>query len=287
MQTADWENPVHGAAPDHGRRRFLKQVSAGAGALAVAGAAAPMRLLGQSTQPVTDADILNFALNLEYLEANFYTVATTGKTIDQLGIGISGAGTQGAVSGGHIVQFSDMERLHIAEQIANDEQAHVKLLRAALGSAAVAQPAINLDALGVGFDSQAEFLTLARAFEDTGVSAYGGAALYIQNKTYLSVAARILSIENQHTANIRFQLLHDEVDNGGLGPLDNVDIQVDDYRFFSSTYQGLSVIRSPRQVLDIVFHCTGCTSGGFYPNGVNSSNLAGLAAVPTPDEYIA
>lgn len=283
MKTAVVESLVRDGAS---RRRFLKQATVAAGTLAVAGVAAKPRLLAQS-MPVTDADILNFALNLEYLEANFYTVATIGKTIAEIGIGTSGAGTPGDVTGGHSVQFSNRERYNIAAAIAADEQHHVTLLRTALGSAAVAQPAINLDALGIGFGSQSEFLQLARAFEDTGVSAYGGAAPYISNKLYLQTAARILAIEGEHTANIRLQLLADEIDDGVVGSLDDVDLPTLNYRYFSSNCEGLSVIRSPRQVLDIVFHSKGATSGGFYPNGVNSSNLAGLAAVPDPNQYVA
>ncbi len=50
------------------------------------------------------------------------------------------------------------------------------LLQSALGSAAISEPAINLNALGFGFGSQNDFLKLARIFEDIGVSAYAGAA---------------------------------------------------------------------------------------------------------------
>ena len=56
--------------------------------------------------------------------------------------------------------------MQVARDIANEEQMHVKLLRTALGSAAVAKPAIDLAALGIGFANVTEFLTLARAFED-------------------------------------------------------------------------------------------------------------------------
>ena len=59
------------------------------GGAALAGMAIS-RSAGAQSATVTDSDILNFALNLEYLEAQFYTLATTGKTIDQVGIAITG-----------------------------------------------------------------------------------------------------------------------------------------------------------------------------------------------------
>ena len=39
---------------------------------------------------IEEVDILNFALNLEYLEAEFYTYATTGKSITSFGIATKG-----------------------------------------------------------------------------------------------------------------------------------------------------------------------------------------------------
>ncbi|MGH9466834.1 MAG: ferritin-like domain-containing protein, partial [Terriglobales bacterium] len=241
-------------------------IAAAAQPLAAAGAGR-RQMSGTAASPVTDADIANFALNLEYLEAEFYTMATSGKTIDTFGIDTTGAGTKGPTSGGAMVPFANNERMAVAMQIASDERAHVQLLRQLLGTAAIAKPAINLDALGVGFANQAEFLTLARAFEDTGVSAYGGAAPLIKSPLILGTAARILAAEGEHAANIRFQLLLDEIDNDSLSPLDSVDLSTGNYRYFSVTSQGLTTIRSPRQVLDIVFHCTGCSAGGFFPGG--------------------
>src|ERR1700730_4619568 len=54
---------------------------------------------------ITDVDILNFALNLEYLEAEFYTVATTGRTIEETGIATGGTGHSGPTTGGKQVTF--------------------------------------------------------------------------------------------------------------------------------------------------------------------------------------
>ena len=192
------------------RRRFLGKIAVASAGAAALGAGL---MEGQTSAP-TDADILNFALNLEYLEAEFYTVATTGKTIDQLGISIAGTGNQGAATGGNMVNFTNSMTGAIANQIADDERSHVALIQQALtaaGAQPVAQPAINLNALGIGFGSMAQFLTLARAFEDVGVTAYAGAAPLISDKGILGYAARILGTESEHASNIRLQVAQQNI----------------------------------------------------------------------------
>lgn len=186
------------------------------------------KAMAATTSGINDFDILNFALNLEYLEAEFYTVATTGKTLAQTGgFTLSGSGMQGMTSGGQKVDFTGSTTLAtgaIAKQIATDEQTHVKYLRAAIagfGGQPIAEPTINLDALGTGFGSADEFLAVARALEDVGVTAYGGAAPLIQNRTVLSAAARILATEALHSGNIRLQVATLNIPTTAL---DGVDI---------------------------------------------------------------
>jgi hypothetical protein len=201
---------------------------------------------------ITDADILNFALNLEYLEAEFYTVATTGKTIDKFGIGIDGTGMTGMTTGGKQVTLQNnlVFTYDIALQIADDERAHVKLIRGALeahGVTPVAKPAINLNALGIGFGSQTEFLTSRALFEDVGVSAYGGAAPLIQDKAILGYAARILAAEAEHVGNIRLQVARLRVPTGKLDGV-NILPPPTDTEYLSLDSNGLSAVRSPGQV---------------------------------------
>lgn len=135
---------------------------------------------GQSMD-ITDVDILQFALNLEYLEAEFYTVAVSGRTIHAFSVGIDGAGVAGATTGGNRVIFNSsmLPVMSVMEELAFDERAHVNLLRGALMAAGVepvAKPAINLSGLGFGFGGQVDFITLARILEDIGVTAYVWAA---------------------------------------------------------------------------------------------------------------
>lgn len=242
------------------RRAFAKRTM-GAG-LAAGGA----MLMGSTSlldaQGITDVDILNFALNLEYLEAEFYYVATTGRRIADAGIGTSGTGRAGATTGGARVALDDRTGT-VAQQITIDELVHVSFLRSALGSAAIAKPAINLEALGIGFRNQNEFLTLARAFEDVGVTAYGGAATSISSKAILEAAARIALTEAQHAGVLRLLVSDNRVVVGALDELDILPLMSPGGRQFNVDGNGLSIIRTPAQVLKI--------AGPFFPSGVNGN----------------
>src|SRR5262252_10771146 len=149
---------------------------------------------------IDEVDILNFALNLEYLEAEFYTYATTGKSITSFGIATKGCANGGnpanggTTKGGAKVTFSkDESILHdIATQIGADERAHVVLLRGALGSSAVAMPNIDLSALGFGFANQNDFLRAARILEDIKVTTYSSTAGMLKTPDIITAATSLL-----------------------------------------------------------------------------------------------
>ena len=224
---------------------------------------------------ITDVDILNFALNLEYLEAEFYTVAVTGKTLDQSGFDLSGSGSFGPTTGGRKMNFSGPLHTQLNmtfNSIMHDEQNHVKFLRSALGSYAVAKPEINLDALGIGFGNINQLIAVSRALEETGESAYAGAAQYISNKSYLTAAARILAIECEHTGNMR---LFCDVYGVATAKIDWHDVlpPPTGLNMFTVDHNGLCPIRTTSEVLAIVYgsNKSGTSRGGFFPKGVNGT----------------
>ncbi|TPG14177.1 ferritin-like domain-containing protein [Sphingomonas koreensis] len=202
------------------RREFFR-TALGATAVAAAGAAAIGWEASAGAQTVTDADVLNFALNLEYLEANFYSWAVFGHAISS--DMVSGTGTLGTASGGQQVNFTDPVVQAYAREIAQDELNHVSFLRTQLGSSAVAQPKIDISvgansafskaAVAAGlinsgqtfnpYSSDENFLLGAFIFEDVGVTAYKGAAPLISNTAYLQAAAGILAVEAYHAATVR------------------------------------------------------------------------------------
>ena len=169
----------------------------------------------------SDGAILNFALNLEYLEAEFYLHAYygTGLTAQpdhrQGRPGRRHRRAQGATS-------RPRRSSSYAREIARDELEHVEFLREALGAAKVARPAIDLKssftaaARAAGlisskqtfdpFANENNFLLAAFIFEDVGVTAYKGAAPLIDNKTYLEAAAGILAVEAYHAGIVRTAL---------------------------------------------------------------------------------
>ena len=236
-----------------------------AGAMMLGGSAS--KLEAQSTS-LTDVDILNFALNLEYLEAEFYLKSTWNTTLVGIGV-LSNGDTTGPTTGGKMVpNFASAPPAFLASALRTDEVNHVKFLRSALGSSAVKKPAINLDALGFGFNNWTEFVKLSRIFEDTGVSAYNGAAGLIQNKTYLEAAARILGAEAEHTGAIRLLAIWYGVQSAAI---DSLDIPPSPSTPFSvDQSSSLTIARTPQQVLKIVYG-GGTGSGGFFPQGLNGN----------------
>ncbi len=218
------------------RRSFF----AGAGALAagatLAGcsgpndnAPAPTPTPTPTQTTYTDADILNFALNLEYLEAQFYLYAATGAGLAAADTapGLYSTYTMGSVTVGSAAAVPGLTsaQQEILNEIAYEEQSHVRFLRSALGSAAVAMPSIDLSffgplavAAGVTtaptgtgsfnpFSSFNNFLLGSFIFEDVGVTAYAGAAPLISAAGvaagYLTAAAGILAVEAYHAGYVR------------------------------------------------------------------------------------
>lgn len=125
-----------------------------------------------------DPGILNFAYALEQLEAAFYI----------------------KVNSSFYASISAAEKA-ILSDIMNHEIAHRDFFKVALGSAAI--PTLQFNFSSVDFTSRASVLGTAKALEDTGVSAYNGAGVYITNPDYLTLAGKIVSVEARHAAAIR------------------------------------------------------------------------------------
>lgn len=249
------------------RRDFAKRVMVGG--MAAYGAVALGNTADLLAQSITDTDILNFALNLEYLEGEFYSVATSGKRLSELGIGVTGRGKAGDTTGGSKVSLDDRTGT-IASQIAIDEQAHVSFLRTALKGDAVAKPSINLAALGLGFNSQIEFLTVAQIFEDVGVSAYRGAAPLIDSSQILSAAAGIALTEAQHAGILRLLAGDNRLQVPQVDAKAIPTFGLPAGRLFFVDGAGLSPARTTSEVLKIVY-AGGTRGGGFFPDGVNGT----------------
>ncbi len=279
------------------RRGFIQKLGYAGLAAGAVSAVSNSHLQAQTSGP-SDVDILNFALNLEFLEAEFYTVATKGSPLASSGsIVITGSGTAGPTSGGNAVAFTDTDIRAIAEELAADERQHVTLLQGAisgLGGQPIAKPAINLGALGFGFGSQSDFLVLARIFEDIGVTAYGGAAPLISNKTILGYAARILATEAVHSGNIRYQIARFKLPTLALDGADHVP-PPSGSQYFPTDSNAITEVRTPGQVLFLAYASPNATSGGFFPNGVNGAlnmssaapgETSGISLTATPNPIL-
>ena len=283
-----------------GRRAFLRTcgfAAAGAAALGVVGQATPVFAAApDAPAELLDMQILNFALNLEYLEAEFYLKAVGGRANGLSDADTAGIGTAGPTIGGKKVPFDTKAVRLYAEEIAADELAHVRFLRSALGDGARARPKIDLRnsftaaavaagliSAGQEFDAFADetsFLLASFIFEDVGVTAYKGAAPLISDKAYLEAAAGILAVEAYHAGVIRTLLYQrglfsearaisnarDSLD--GSTDLDQGIGNPTVANLVPTDANGVAFSRSPQQVKSIVL-LGGAEKGGFFPNGLN------------------
>ncbi len=254
------------------RRSLLKKIAA-------AGVALQATQGGLRAQTPSPADVAQFALNLEYLEAEFYSIATTGRKLSERGVPIDGAGTPGPTTTAYgQVFFSNNAVLSekSANDTADDEIAHVKVLRGALqanGVTPIAKPAINLDALaglGASLANQQAFIVLARAFEDIGVSAYAGGAALLAGSPYLMTAARIAAVEGEHAGNIRLAMAKLGIGSPKLDAADVLPPPTGTNVYSTNKANGLCAFRTPGQVLYLAYGFQpNVEAGGFFPNGVN------------------
>ncbi|GAC1316823.1 MAG: hypothetical protein NVSMB25_03300 [Thermoleophilaceae bacterium] len=190
----------------HGDRRidFLRKAGIAGGAVvgggAVLGAIAPgaMAAAGKGRPPAKfgkgDIGILNFALTLEYLEAAFYNEATSRR--------VAPSGSQTAV---------------FLKATTDDENAHVKALKKALGKKAVKSPKFNFQGTT---GNLTRFQATALVLENTGVHAYSGQALNIKSAKVVKAALSILTVEARHASVIGLILKNSDAGITPDGPFD-------------------------------------------------------------------
>jgi hypothetical protein len=191
LENPDLANPELAACEVHGMTRssFMLRGALATGAVYGVGAVAPFISSALAQSGGGDAEILNFALTLEYLEADYYNAKA-------MQVGLSG------------------EAKAYAKQFGEEEQAHVTALEAAirqLGGTPVKKPTFVFPVT-----NEKSFLALASVLENTGVSAYNGAAPMISSKAVLASAGSIVQVEARHAAAINLLIDRSPTPSGGF-----------------------------------------------------------------------
>jgi hypothetical protein len=280
-------------------RRSLFGLSNGQAALAAVGVIAASTALplneavAQQAESSTDIDLFNFALNLEYLETDYY-LRGLGMTVDEVFRTSFGA----PVKGGRKVQFSNPVREGMIKNIAGNEVAHINFVRAITGSQASQRPPIDMDAgfaavaaaAGLSdfdpFGNEMDFFLGGMLFEDVGISVLKGSARKLRSLTLRESAAGLLGSEGYHMGAIRSVIykmgdtwrsraaaiseFRDRLD--GPQDLDQPPVKVSNMSNIVPTNgNGIVFGRTPEHALNIIYGnpARGVMAGGFFPEGFN------------------
>jgi len=273
------------------RRKFMIGLGLAGGAVGAgltgcsAGNQTPSTVLASGP---SEQDILNFALNLEFLETTFYSFATQGTDLPASLIAGSGPVTGAPPSK---LTFLNQQITDVLNEIFFDEMSHVAALQNVLGSSQIKRPALNLAAAGE--ITGENFITIARQFVDVGASAYAGGIALLTGAN-LATVAQILPVEGFHAGALRLIAIQQGLP---FAPADGLDVPTSDPGaqvlanqgptsqggFFATAGTstatanvpaGLAFPRSASQVLQIVYNAAGQTNvskGGFFPNGLNGN----------------
>ncbi len=247
-----------------------------------------------------DNDILNFALNLEYLEAEFYLTAVTGT-----GVPAADAGANpGSVTGAKAVTINDPVMKQFFVEIAQDELNHIRVLRAAItanSGTPVSRPVIDYTA---GFSGAASAAGIASTFSpfndadslavgaftfiDVGVAAYTGAAPLLTSNKILDTAAGIQAAEGYHSGTIRSMIAGMAAAGGSSNYLtianqisalraklaNGKDTMLSTTSVVYADSNALGWAHTASETLHIVYGTgggAGVKSGGFFPQGLNGT----------------
>jgi len=194
LDAVDSDGAIREAAEAAGvdRRNFLRK-----GAIAGGGIVASTAMFSSILSPAeaaissrhlskkNDIKILNFALTLEFLEAEFYTQAEENN-----------------------VAGDDLALARFNKVVAAHERNHVSFLKGALGSKAISKPDFDF---GKAVKERDAFRVTSQVLEDTGVRAYLGQAANVFQRPFITAAGKILTVEARHASWIRFL-------NGGGAP---------------------------------------------------------------------
>lgn len=256
------------------------------------------------TYTASDADRINFLLQVDYLVAEFLSVGVLGQPLpDTL---TTGAGSRGTVSGGSTAKIADSQLADILREIAYDLVTQVATLRDLLGGAVTARPAITISgaadgpftklapstvvAAGAAFDpygSELNFLLAATALLGVSVTAYHDVARLLSDTDLTTRLAGIMAARSYHDAAIRYFLyfrgLSDNTIYSTANDLSNARNALAGGRNYDQgigDQNGANVIpsddnqgvlrRPPEQVLNVLYiNNLAVNAGGFFPAGIN------------------
>ncbi|RSV16562.1 ferritin-like domain-containing protein [Sphingomonas sp. ABOLG] len=249
-----------------------------------------------------DRAALNFALQLEYLQAQYFSYATTGAGLDAALL--TGTGTPGAVTGGSTVPFTDAVIAACAREIAQDARARVVALRTLIAAEGVAQPAINISGaadgafttaarnattVGAGelfnpYANEDNFLLGAFFLQDVIVTAYKGLVALANLNATREAFTGIAGAQAYHAGFIRTAIYERPAIRAQTVTLSNYRDSLDGgadldqgvvgtngaANITPADGNGITFSRSAPQVLNVLYlNKAAVSSGGFFPAGLN------------------